>query len=268
MDSQLKNYSNEERQLIADDYTNISQLCFRNQTSPSGQPVYVATAGGPGASKSTILETFLHGRCDFVYADPDQRALRFMINTYLQSNTNYEISKAPSLRDILKASYEKWRAGSNYIACKILNDAFVKGYNIAHGTTSTAKEVRGLYTRLKEKKYKIIILLCGSTDQNRINALRTRAATQEFVQSSDEDTVTKGKVFWERLPVYFKYADEIHIFWTQKFNKGSIKAATFDKIKGLIILDPKAYKRFMRQYELARQDKKELVPFETLIPKV
>jgi len=30
----------------------------------------VATAGGPGASKSTILETYLHNNPGFVYIEP------------------------------------------------------------------------------------------------------------------------------------------------------------------------------------------------------
>lgn len=268
VDSQLKDYSQEERDLIGDDLANISKLCFRGQKPLTGQRTYVATAGGPGASKSTILETFLQERSDFVYADPDQRALRFMINTYLLSLNNYATSQAPSYGKLLEFAYKKWRAASNYIACKILNDAFAKGYNIAHGTTSTAKEVCGLYDRLKAKKYKIILLLCGSSDQNRLNSIHNRAMTQEFVQNSDEDTINKGKVFWERLPIYFQYADEIHFYWTQEFKKGSVKAAIFDKVTGLTILDPEAYNSFIKQYELARLEKPELVPFTMLIPKV
>jgi hypothetical protein len=266
VDGHLKNYSEEERRLIDDELNNISQLCFRGQKPSVNQLIYVATAGGPGASKSTILETYLQENSEFVYADPDQRALKFMINTYLQSLTNYQISKTPSYRLLLNSAYEKWRAGSNYIACKILNNAYTQNYNIAHGTTSTAKEISGLYERLKERKYKIILLLCGSTDQNRINALRTRAETQGFVQSSDEDTINKGKAFWERLPVYFQYADEIQIYWTQDFKQGNIKAATFDRVKGLKILDQKAFDSFVKQYELARSEKKELVPFKSIVP--
>lgn len=268
VDGHLKNYSEEERQLIGDEFTNISQLCFRGQKPSANQPTYVATAGGPGASKSTILETYLHENPGFVYADPDQRALKFMINTYLQSLTNYQISKTSSYRVLLNSAYDKWRAASNFIACKILNNAFTEKYNIAHGTTSTAKEISGLYDRLKQKQYKIILLLCGSTDQNRINALRTRAETQGFVQNSDEDTINKGKAFWERLPVYFQYADEIQIYWTQDFKQGNIKAATFDRVKGLKILDQKAYDSFVSQYELARAEKKELVPYQSIVPAI
>jgi hypothetical protein len=268
VDSHLKNYSEEECQLIAQDLKNIHQLSFRNKKPAIGQPYYIATAGGPGASKSTILETFFQDYWNFVYADPDQRSLRFMINTNLQSNTNYKISQATSLSDLLKGAYDKWRAASNYIAYRILNEAYANGYNIAHGSTSTSKEVSGLYERLKKKNYKIILLLCGSTDQNRIDALNSRTATQQFVQNADDDTINKGKLFWERLPVYFHYGDEVHIYWTQEFKKGSVKAATYDKKKGLRILDPEAYESFIKQYEIARGENKELLPFEALLPKM
>ncbi|MCE3230748.1 MAG: Zeta toxin [Alphaproteobacteria bacterium] len=262
--SHLKPYSDKEKELIEADLRNIADLCFREQRPGGDQPLYVATAGGPGASKSTILETFLHDHPDFVYADPDPRALKFMINTYYQSLTYYAISQAPSFQAVLRSAYEKWRAASNYIACTILNRAFADGYNIAHGTTSTAKEVAGLYGNLKAKNYRIMLLLCGSTDQNRINAIHNRSM-QGFVQNAEEDTINKGKIFWERFPIYFQYADEIVIYWTEDFAKGSVKAATFDPKGGVVILNPQAYERFVNQYEQERAERRDIPSFEELI---
>jgi len=261
----LKDYSEEERDLVEEDLSNIIKLCFRHKSPATGQPIYVATAGGPGAGKSTILETWLQCHPDFVYADPDPRALKFMIETYLQSLTYYKISKTSSYEDLLQTAYHKWRAASNYIACTILNMAFQKGFNITHGTTSTAKEVAELYKRLKEKNYKIILLLCGSSDQNRINAIRHRAKTQGFIQNSEQDAIQKGKLFPERFPIYFQNADEIHFYWTEDFSKGNIKAGTFSKKEGLTIENQQAYNSFVKNYEDARQENKELVPFESFI---
>lgn len=246
----LNGYTELENQLILDDLNNIRQLCFRD-TSPAkeAERIYVATAGGPGASKSTILETYLHAHSNFVYADPDQQALRYMINTYLKGRNNFTISKASNYQDVLASGYEKWRGASNYIACTIMNEAFSKGYNIAHGTTSTAKQVTGLYEKLKACHYKIVLLLCGSTDQNRVGAINHRAATQGFVQSSEQDTLDKGKAFPERFPDYFKYGDEIHLYWTETFSKGSALAAIYDtKSKSLTIKNQDALDRFIRQY--------------------
>lgn len=248
VNSHLKTYSSDEIDLIRDDLDHISKTCFRNQKPVSDRPVYVATAGGPGASKSTILETYLQSHPELVYVDPDPRALMLMTNTYRQSLTYYAISQAPSYAGLLKTAYEKWRPASNYIACTILNKAFSERYNIAHGTTSTAPQVEGLYEKLKSKNYKIILLLCGSTDENRLASLHYRAEKLAFVQNSDEDTISKGKAFPERFPIYFKYADEIIFYWTEDFSRGNVKAATLTKENGLIIHDEAAYKNFGLQY--------------------
>lgn len=249
VNSHLKDYTKEEQSLIQVDLDNISRLSFRHCTPPDTQSIYVGTAGGPGASKTTILETYLQDKTNFVYADPDQRALKFMINTYVASCNNYAISQAPSFQKLLAKTYNKWRSASNYIACTILNEAFEKSYNIAHGTTSTAKQIIGLYENLKKRKYKIILLLCGTTDQNRVNAIHGRGVAQYFIQNSEEDTIQKGKAFPERFPDYFKYGDEIHLYWTDTFSKGSVLAATFvTETQSLHIKNQKAYEAFLKHF--------------------
>jgi hypothetical protein len=116
-------------------------------------------------------------------------------------------------------------------------------------TTSTAKQITGLYENLRRKKYTIVLLLCGSTDQNRVNAIRGRGASQDFVQNSDEDTIQKGKAFPERFPEYFKYGDEIHLYWTETFSTGSVLAATFVvATKSFQIKNQQAYNSFLKQY--------------------
>ncbi|MBM3468262.1 MAG: hypothetical protein FJX71_02370 [Alphaproteobacteria bacterium] len=262
----LKDYSKDEKILINDDLVSIKKICFRNQkTSQNSQPTYVATAGGPGACKSTILETFLHDKPDYVYADPDPRALKFMVNTYTQSLNYYAISQASSYKALLQETYNKWRAASNYISHRILNDAYAKGYNIAHGSTSTAKQITGLYERLKKKDYKIVLILCGAPDQSRVESIQHRSEIQGFVQSSPEDVINKGKAFPERFQDYFHYADQIYIYWTQDFKKGSTRAALLEKGKGMSVYDQKAYNDFVKEYEKVPTLNKHMVSFETLV---
>ena len=246
-----KTYSPEEKDLISRDLKNIHETCFLNKKpGAENNPVYVATAGGPGACKSTILESYLHDNTlDFVYVDPDQRALRFMINTYHQSITNYDLKKNSSYEAVLKTAYGKWRDASNYIANTILNEAFSLGYNIAHGTTSTASTMNLFYDKLKQKNYKIVLLLCNLPDETRMKALEYRTKVQGFVQSAPEDVINKSKMFSERFPVYFTYADEIHFYWTQDFLKGSTHAATYTKESGLVVLDKNAFDCFVKKYD-------------------
>ena len=261
----LKDYSQTEAELITDDLNNIRQLCFRDITVPAnGEKMYVATAGGPGASKSTILETYLHDKENYAYLCPDQRAIKFMINTYLQDFTNYKIREASNLNALLQSAYDKWRGGSNYIATTLVNQAYEKGYNIAHGTTSTGEHVAKLYQKLKEKGYKITLLLCNSTDENRVKALEHRVKTQCFCQVDPEDIIKKGKMFPERFSAYFQYADELHLYWIDDFQKGAILAATLTKGKKMIVHNAEALQKFTEKYDHDRKDKK-LEPLPALI---
>lgn len=251
----LSEYSPKEAALIQDDLENIKKLCFR-ETTPVAvkERIYIATAGGPGASKSTTFENYLNTKSNFVYLDPDQRALRFMINTYLQEFTNGKISqqKVRTRKDweqLLQKAYNKWRAASNYITSMLLNEAFSNGNDIAHGTTSTSEHVEGLYKKLKANNYKIILLLCYSTEEERLRALEHRFKNQSFIQILDpQDIINKGKFFPERFPVYFQYADEIELYWVDNFLAGAILAAKLERGKGMTTYDAKALGKFTQKY--------------------
>lgn len=260
-----KTYSSQEKELIASDLKNIRELCFRNTTS-SQTPTYVATAGGPGACKSTILETYIHNKPNFVYADPDQRTLKFMINTYYQSRTNYHISIQKSYVDMQKNAYNKWRDASNYIANTILNEAYAGSYNIAHGTTSTGSVVELLYQKLQKKNYHIVLLLCFARDDTRKAAVNNMAS-QGFLQADPDDVINKGKMFIERFPVYFKYGNQIHLYWTYDFTKGSILAATYEKDKGLTVHNAEAYQSFVKEYDEQRKNLNNIPALEEMTKK-
>lgn len=248
-------YNPQEQELIKRDLNNIRELCFGGKTAHQNNPRYIATAGGPGACKSTILETFLEGQEDIVYLDPDMRALRFMINTYQQSLTSLIVTRHTSFQDVLVNAYNKWRDGSNYITNTLVNEAYAGHYNIGHGTTSTSPVIDQLYKKLKAANYHITLLLCYGSDQMRINALDHRARTQFFIQASPEDVVNKGKFFPERIPVYVAYADELYFYWTRSHEQGSMLAAYYTKQDGLIIKNQPAFDEFTRQYSKDIADK-------------
>lgn len=250
----LKTYSEKEKNLINNDLNNIKQICFQDkEPSTETERVYIATAGGPGACKSTILENYIQDKSNLVYADPDPRSLKFMTNTYYQSLTYYDISKNASYQDQLKSAYDKWRDASNYIANTILNDAYAGGYNIAHGTTLTGPVIAQLLSKLQQKNYKITLLLCYAQDEARIKALDHRSNVQAFVQSSPEDAINKGKVFHQRFPTYFQYADEIHFYWTDDFAKGSTCSASYKKNAGLTVHNQQAFNSFTQKYDADRK---------------
>jgi predicted ABC-type ATPase len=258
----LKTYSNEEISLIQEDLSNIRRLVFRGKKK-SKHPYYLGTAGGPGASKSTILETILHEDptiTNVAYIDPDPQSLRLMINTYLtQSLSFYKISKEKTFEETQRNAYNYWRAGSNYIAQTLLNKAVEEKYNIAHGTTSTAPVIEKFYQTLKKQGYKIHLVLCYAPNEARGASIEHRVKTQSNYQSTPEDAIAKGKMFAERFPVYFKYADTLRLYWTCHFSTGSKEVARLEKGK-LIIKDEAGYQMFVKQYEEDRAASQESLP--------
>ena len=218
--------------------------------------------------KSTILETFMKedalGGEDFVYADPDVRGLKLMINTYIPATGPYAVSQSP---EYARQAYEKWRGASNYVASSIINEAYKRGLNIAHGTTATAAAVTNLYKSLDKKHYRKVFLLCDTSDENRQASIRNREETQGFYQVTPEDAVEKSRAFYDRFPDYFRYGDQLYFYWTDDYKEGSIRAATFNKESGLTILNEEAFKKFKGQYERAQAQKPELPVFDVLVMK-
>jgi hypothetical protein len=263
--SNLKDYDPKTKDLIEEDLNVIRKISFRKKTS-SSHPIYLGTAGGPGSMKSTILESFMIEDSDtgqnFVYTDPDMRGLKFMVNTYIPDMGPYAIRKNPST--YAKLAYEKWRGASNYIASTLLNEAYDKKFNIAHGTTGTAPAVTNLYKNLKTQGYKIILLLCDTPNKNREKSIKHREETQGFYQVTPADAVQKSATFYDRLPDYFRYADELFFYWTENYEEGSLKAARFDKNTGLIILNESAFQKFKNRYEEVRKEKSILPSFDSL----
>jgi len=256
----LDGYSPEEVTLIQADLKHIRALSFLTAKKVAGsKKQYVGTAGSPGAGKSTTLEIYmqdtLKGAPGCVYVDPDQRALKFMSHTYGQEFTSFAWSTKLTPQDLGQRAYTKWRGGSNYIANTLLNEAFEGGYDIAHGTTATAKQVDELYQKLRSAGYEITLLLCGAADESRVNSLEHRAKVQSFCQVDPGDIVKKGEMFPERFPVYFRYADTILVYWFDGVHTGSTLAATLHKGQEPVIHNAEAFKHFTAQYDKGRQGK-------------
>lgn len=256
VEGHLKGYSSEEISLIQQDLANISDLSFRDK-KPDSQPTYLATAGGPGALKSTVLETILYedpAYENFVYADPDPRGLRLMINTYITKGLSFHAIKvADSFKQSQIDAYNYWRGGSNYIASTIINKAFGKKYNIAHGTTSTSPLVEKLYQTLKKHGYKIELALCYGANDMRMKTIEYRTKTQANYQVTPEDAVTKGMMFPQRFPVYFKYADRLRLFWADDLTRGAYEVAQIENGQ-VKIIDQCGFDKFVAQYELDRKN--------------
>ncbi len=262
----LKTYSPDEIEKINMDYANIRDLCFSQAKKDQKKLIYVGTAGGIGAGRSKILERYLRGRLGFVHIDPDQRGLKFMINTYTQYIDNYLISESLTYQR-LKEAYAKWRDASDYIVNKILNEAYDKNFAIAYVTTSSIKGIDQFFGKLKNRNYKIILLLCGSSEENRLKAMEYKEKHQYFVQATPEELITKGRRFFDNFPAYFQLADEIQFYWTEDFFKGGVKVGDYSRKNGLK-WSHEYYKKFVDSYESYRKKYNSRLPsFDALYHK-
>lgn len=285
IDSFLKGYSEEDKIKIKKDLEIVEKVTFdeaKPNDASSAQPVYLATAGGPGSAKTTTLETFLQENHleNYVYADPDQVSLKNMNFTYRKSLSNFEMASANSNYDALKNAYNKWRGASNYICHEMLqiafgnNDGLGDKYSVAHGTTSTSPHMESLYKRIKARDYRIVLLLCYSADETRKAAIEKRENEQAFVQSDPNDVISKGVDFPKRFDDYFRYADEIHFYWNNELHHGKLPKPCARYIKNehdadLTVLNKNDWANFCKKYlwDIEKNKIEICCNFATLIPK-
>ena len=272
LSSYLDSYTDQEKEEIAKDLKVVRSVCRVNEASTQDQPFYLATAGGPGSRKSTILERFLQDHPAYqtgVYLDPDQRALKFMAHTYYARSLNaLQAASKPNYLDIVKAAYEKWRGASEYITLTLLEEAFQKKDSIIHGTTSTGSHIPEFFQKLKAQGYRIILMLSYCEDSLRKEAIEYRNGEQRFYQSTPEDAVIKGKLFPEKLAAYFDVADTLYLYWSDDLFAEETLVAIFDK--GEIKVEQScSFENFITKYEEDRQalkaEGKNLLSWDELV---
>lgn len=252
----LKEYSEDDQREILKDLKLVEELCFSGCHPAIGRaPIYLATAGAPGARKSTILETILHNEPAFhqcVYLDPDQRALKWMVHTYYNTSLTAFNTKDKQCYPLLqKEAYNTWRSASNFIANSLLEKALQGHYDIAHGTTMTGQHIARLMDIVKKQGYTIILALCGAEDETRARAILYRNEVQGFYQATPEDVREKGKLFPQRFPIYFAKADEMRLYWSDAFDSPERLCAVLKKGK-IEVFDKVGYDRFVDKYNRDR----------------
>ncbi|MBM3887475.1 hypothetical protein FJ364_06100, partial [Candidatus Dependentiae bacterium] len=197
----------------------------------------------------------------FVYLDPDQRALKFMANTYQNVSQNaFTKAQQDDYGLVQKAAYEKWRGASNYITLMLLEEAFKEKRNtIVHGTTSTGPLAQPLVQGAKKAGYEIIFLLCSAPDEFRKKVIHYRNTEQRFYQSTPEDAVSKGIMFPQRMQFFFEQGDTLYLYWSDSLSNAERLAAIFKAGKEIVV-DVDAYAAFKEKYDSDAQhlDKEDI----------
>jgi hypothetical protein len=212
----LARYSTDELSLIYADLLSLQESLFAGATKA---PIYLATAGGPGAGKSTVLEGYMkNSEIQFVYADPDRAAL-------LRMEKTYKADLAAKKRTPEEA-YNHWRDASNFLANYFLAKALRNGYAVAHGTTMTAPAavLEKIFATLKNvygRKIHLLHITCNeAVREESEHARRARGV----VQCTWEDFHNKNTAFFARLPQYL-VADQVDFYYRSKLDNAACVAS-------------------------------------------
>ncbi len=207
----LDGYSKEDLEKISSDFYLLKDETFAHAEK---KHLYLFTAGGPGAGKSTILENEIaNSKIQFAYIDPDRRGLQRMQSTYLA-----DIEEGIFSED----AYTKWRGASNFIANTLMAIALDQGYAIAHGTTMTSPHAAKALQAIKDYGYERHLLHISSPDVIRIAS--DRARKKVLFQCTEEDLNEKGKAFFERYDDYLENTDQISFFYRPAVEKTILSA--------------------------------------------
>ena len=256
--SSLKaHYTQEELVDVEKDLNVVRGICFDQPQTQEGRPFLIATAGGPGARKSTILERFIEKHPEYakgVYLDPDQRALRFMVHTYYKRSLNaLSTASNDDYSVVRKLAYEKWRDASNYITLTLMEEALRSRQSIVYGTTATGDHVEAFFKKLRSRGYDLTLLLCSCNDETRAEAVSYRNSAQKFYQCTPEDAVSKGKNFPARMPVFFAQANALYLFWSDNVHQPERLAAIL-RNGNMEIVDAQALDLFISKYNADREN--------------
>ena len=206
-----RTYSVQERDLIRAEADRLyAQLTEGGTlpTTPEGRQ-FVLTAGAPGAGKTTLLQSWLQAKAPMhhgVYVDPDETIMKEM-DLYRQ-DINAHVS--------LETAYKKWRWASNYIAGTILNRACNDGHDIVYGTTATHPNTGQLYDNIKSSGYEISTLIVAAPADIRQASAQIRFEVEQSRFIPKDDVAAKGKMFYQRLPLYFEKSDHFHLYWRDR----------------------------------------------------
>ncbi len=251
IDKNLETFTDEEVRLLKKDLGVVRSICLED-TQNTETRFYLATAGGPGSRKTTILERFIASHPEVqggVYLDSDTRTLKYMGHAYYaRSLTPLKISESPDYLQVVKAAYDKWRWGADYITQTLMEEAIGLRRSVIFGTTSTKPYIAEYFARLKECGYQIILLLCSAPDEFRRKVVEYRNQIIRFYQSAPDDAVAKGKLFPQRMGAYFAYADRIYFYWSDELFLPERLAGIWEKGK-MTLTDPEAMQLFIDKYE-------------------
>ena len=219
MRSLLNKYTTAELELIHKDFLELREQTFAGATK---QLSYIVTAGGPGAGKSTALESLLQAEqrpplsIRRAYIDPDRTCLLKMQRTYLADTESH--ARSP------QKAYEHWREASNFLSNVFLAIGLKEGYAIAHGSTMATPYAKNALTAIKNQYgYNTTIMHLTCDEDIRIQSEKQRRDSG-VVQCTDQDFKDKNVMFFSLLGDYLQSADNVFFYYRGVFDRATFAA--------------------------------------------
>lgn len=231
-------YTAEEQERLKQDIRNLwDRIVDSKGKSYTG--VACITAGAPGSGKTTVLEAEIEQNSLFhdfkiAYVCPYSVCLKGMDLTY-----GADVGSSTAV-EVRKAAYDKWRPGSNAAAHLILAHLIRDKLSFYFGSTSTGALMANSFEFLKLQDYHIHLLHVSAPDDVRWASIAKW--DQEFVQTTEEDVIEKGKLLPQRISdTYLKYASRIDFYWRPSRDEEALLAAKFEKLTGVVLVVNREY---------------------------
>lgn len=223
------------------------------ERDPIKNNVAVLTAGAPGAGKTTLMRQELQRKneagFEYAYICPDDVCLKKQKRTYVADLKDVH----PMTFEALHTAYTKWRPGSNAASHLILGNLIRDQFSFYFGVTSTSPFTWIFCDFLKQQNYQLKFLHISAPDNVRWGSIKER--DKEFVQTTEEDTIEKGKLLPQRImDTYLKFADEIEFYYRDEVKENAIFAARWTKegdgvFGGLEIVNLNAYNKIKELHD-------------------
>lgn len=255
-------YSDREKQLLLDlaeeekDY--VSSLPGFNR------PIWISTAGGPGAGKSTAIfqnvaklfdidveknawsegslktaSKAIFPNIPFALISPDKRSLQAIAAC---ENADGAIDDE---------FYKKWWNALYFLSGVTTNASLAYGKNAIYDTTFTSEKAINSVTQARENGYYTATLMLGASDEVRQQSVQKR--NEAYVQVFPHNVNKQNDVFAGNIPKIFSLSDEVILAWRDDVAVSGYHVACVQGNQRLTVIDENGFEAFCNTYPVAKE---------------
>lgn len=226
-----------------------------------GKKLWITSAGGPGAGKSTALLQWVAQLFEIKVPDDYwheaslSEAIKLIFSEipaiFISPDRGGLLSLAQCLRGTPtsdEAFYLKWRWASNFLSGLATNLAKTRDLSAVHDTTlSSEAGLKNLEQAKKDGRY-IAALLQGAPLDTREEAAHRRNVINGFYQSLPANVIDQDRSFAKNLPRIVGLADQVVIGWRDGVGNTAQHVAKIFDGKTLVVLNEKGFQNYCVLY--------------------